>query len=693
MERFANAILKYKKTVLLIFLIATIVCAILMPLVTINYDLMDYLPDSAPSTIALDVMEAEYDKDPANARIMVQDVTIPEALDYKDKISKVDGVEEILWLDDVQSMAVPIETMPQDTVEDWYKDNNALFSVTVDTTKQTECLAEIRNIIGDKGMMAGQCVDSVALVENVDSELGHMMVIVVPIVFLILLLTTSSWFEPVLFLFTIGVAIVLSMGTNVIFPEVSFVTKAAGAILQLAVSMDYSIFLLHRFAEFRQSGLEVQEAMKQAVVKSTSSIMASGLTTLIGFAALIMMRFKIGADMGLVMAKAIVLSLVTVLVLLPVLAIYSYKWIDKTQHRRFLPSFEKMGRWSVKLKAPVLICFAILVIPCFLAQSQNSFRYGTSGIFGDETTRIGRETAAIEAEFGRENQMVLMVPKGDLSKEKSVVDQLNAMPEITSTISYVGTVGAPIPTEYVPESQLSQLISEHYSRIVLTVGTDTDGDQAFSVVNRVREIAQAAYPNSYHLVGQSVNTLDLKDTVIADNTRVNVAAILSIFVILLLTFRSGSLPILLLLVIESSIWINLTVPYFMDTQLHYTAYLIISSIQLGATVDYAILFSNRYLEHRATTDKKTAAIHTVRDCTISILTSGSILAVCGSIMGKISTSLIISQLGVLVGRGAIFSMILVLFVLPGLLILCDGIIQKTTSKKKFHFYKAEVDAK
>ena len=172
MERFANAILKYKKTVLLIFLIATIVCAILIPMVTINYDLMDYLPDSAPSTIALDVMEAEYDKDPANARIMVQDVTIPEALDYKDKISKVDGVEEILWLDDVQSMAVPIETMPQDTVEDWYKDNNALFSVTVDTTKQTECLAEIRNIIGDKGMIAGQCVDSVALVENARLRTG-----------------------------------------------------------------------------------------------------------------------------------------------------------------------------------------------------------------------------------------------------------------------------------------------------------------------------------------------------------------------------------------------------------------------------------------------------------------------------------------------------------------------------------------
>ena len=402
------------------------------------------------------------------------------------------------------------------------------------------------------------------------------------------------------------------------------------------------------------------------------------------------MRFKIGPDMGLVMAKAILFSLVTVLVLLPVLAVYSYKLIDKTQHRRFLPSFEKMGRFAVKIKAPILICFAILVVPCFLAQSNNTFKFGTSGIFGGENTQIGRETSAIEEKFGRENQMVLMVPKGDLAKEKSVVDQLNAMPEITSVISYVGTVGAPIPTEYVPESQLSELISDHYSRIVLTVGTDTDGEQAFSVVNKVREIAQGAYPDTYHLTGQAVNTLDLKDTVVADNVRVNAVAIGAIFVILLLTFRSISLPILLLLVIESSIWLNLTVPYFMGTTLHYISYLIISSIQLGATVDYAILFTNRYLEHRETENKVQSAVYAVRDCTISILTSGSILAVCGTIMGMISTGLIISQLGFLVGRGALLSMLLVLFVLPGLLILFDKVICQTTSHKKFHFHTSEV---
>ena len=433
-----------------------------------------------------------------------------------------------------------------------------------------------------------------------------------------------------------------------------------------------------------------QEAMVEAVKKSTSSIMASGLTTVIGFAALILMRFKIGPDMGLVMAKAILFSLVTVLVLLPVLAVYSYRLIDKTQHRRFLPSFEKMGRFAVKIKAPILICFAILVVPCFLAQSSNTFKFGTSGIFGGENTQIGRETSAIEEKFGRENQMVLMLPKGDLAKEKSVVDQLNAMPEITSIISYVGTVGAPIPTEYVPEGQLSELISDHYSRIVLTVGTDTDGEQAFSVVNKVRGIAQNAYPDSYHLTGQAVNTLDLKDTVVADNVRVNTVAIGAIFVILLLTFRSLSLPILLLLVIESSIWLNLTVPYFMGTTLHYISYLIISSIQLGATVDYAILFTNRYLEHRETENKIQSAVYAVRDCTISILTSGSILAVCGTIMGMISTGLIISQLGFLVGRGALLSMLLVLFVLPGLLILFDNVICQTTSHKKFHFHTSEV---
>lgn len=690
MDRFTNTILKHKKTVLLIFIIATIASALLSMTVNINYDLMDYLPDSAPSTIALDVMEKEYAKDPANARVMVQDVTIPEALAYKEKMREIDGVQEIQWLDDVQSLAVPLETMPQETVEDWYKDNCALFSITVDTSKQAQCLADIRALLGDKGMMAGSCVDTVAVIESTSSELSRMMMIVIPIVFVILLLTTSSWFEPVLFLATIGVAILLNMGTNVIFGTVSFVTKAAGAILQLAVSMDYSIFLLHRFAEFRRTGMDVQQAMVEAVKKSTSSIMASGLTTVIGFAALILMRFKIGPDMGLVMAKAILFSLVTVLVLLPVLAVYSYKLIDKTQHRRFLPSFEKMGRFAVKIKAPILICFAILVVPCFLAQSNNTFKFGTSGIFGGENTQIGRETSAIEEKFGRENQMVLMVPKGDLAKEKSVVDQLNAMPEITSVISYVGTVGAPIPTEYVPESQLSELISDHYSRIVLTVGTDTDGEQAFSVVNKVREIAQGAYPDTYHLTGQAVNTLDLKDTVVADNVRVNAVAIGAIFVILLLTFRSISLPILLLLVIESSIWLNLTVPYFMGTTLHYISYLIISSIQLGATVDYAILFTNRYLEHRETENKVQSAVYAVRDCTISILTSGSILAVCGTIMGMISTGLIISQLGFLVGRGALLSMLLVLFVLPGLLILFDKVICQTTSHKKFHFHTSEV---
>ena len=690
MDRFANTILKHKKTVLLIFIIATIASALLSMTVNINYDLMDYLPDSAPSTIALDVMEKEYAKDPANARVMVQDVTIPEALAYKEKMREIDGVQEIQWLDDVQSLAVSLETMPQETVEDWYKDNCALFSITVDTSKQAQCLADIHALLGDKGMMAGSCVDTVAVIESTSSELSRMMMIVIPIVFVILLLTTSSWFEPVLFLATIGVAILLNMGTNVIFGTVSFVTKAAGAILQLAVSMDYSIFLLHRFAEFRRTGMDVQQAMVEAVKKSTSSIMASGLTTVIGFAALILMRFKIGPDMGLVMAKAILFSLVTVLVLLPVLAVYSYKLIDKTQHRRFLPSFEKMGRFAVKIKAPILICFAILVVPCFLAQSNNTFKFGTSGIFGGENTQIGRETSAIEEKFGRENQMVLMVPKGDLAKEKSVVDQLNAMPEITSVISYVGTVGAPIPTEYVPESQLSELISDHYSRIVLTVGTDTDGEQAFSVVNKVREIAQGAYPDTYHLTGQAVNTLDLKDTVVADNVRVNAVAIGAIFVILLLTFRSISLPILLLLVIESSIWLNLTVSYFMGTTLHYISYLIISSIQLGATVDYAILFTNRYLEHRETENKVQSAVYAVRDCTISILTSGSILAVCGTIMGMISTGLIISQLGFLVGRGALLSMLLVLFVLPGLLILFDKVICQTTSHKKFHFHTSEV---
>lgn len=682
MERLVNGILKYKKSILVFFILATVISLFTSSMVNINYNIMDYLPEEAPSTKALDVMNEEYDKGAANVRVVLKDVSIVDALKYKEKIKKVDGVDDIQWLDDVVNIKEPLELQNQDTIESWYKNNEALFSIIVNEDKEESAIDEIGEIIGENGMISGSAVNIVFAQETTEKELIKMMVILIPIILIILFLTTSSWFEPVLFLSTIGIAIIINSGTNLILGEISFVTKAAGSILQLAVSMDYSIFLLHRFSEFRNEGLAVKEAMKEAILKSVSSILSSGLTTVVGFAALIVMKFKIGPDMGFVMLKAICLSLISVLVLLPVLALYCYKLIDKTQHKSFMPRFNKFAKVSYKFRHISIILFLLLLIPCFLAQQNNSFSYGASEIYSDESTKIGHDTAAINKEFGKTNPLVLMVPKGDLVSERALCDELENIDKITSITSYAETVGITIPTEYVPDDTLSQLISDNYSRFIIVANVKVEGDETFALIDEIRNLAYKYYNDSYYFLGESVNTLDLKETIEDDNKKVNAISIIAIMIILLLTFKSLSLPIILVLVIEFSIWSNLTFNYFIGNDVFYIAYLIISSIQLGATIDYAILFTNRYIENRETMNKKEATQATISTTTVSILTSASILATAGIILGEISTNSIIAQLGILVGRGAILSLILVLFVLPALLMLLDKLIAKTTKKNK-----------
>ncbi|QPJ86355.1 MMPL family transporter [Sarcina sp. JB2] len=682
MERLVNGILKYKKSILVFFILATVISLFTSSLVNINYNIMDYLPEEAPSTKALDVMNEEYDKGAANVRVVLKDVSIVDALKYKEMIKKVDGVDDIQWLDDVVNIKEPLELENQDIIESWYKNNEALFSITVNEDKEESAIDEIGEIIGENGMISGSAVNIVFAQETTEKELIKMMVILIPIILIILFLTTSSWFEPVLFLSTIGIAIIINSGTNLILGEISFVTKAAGSILQLAVSMDYSIFLLHRFSEFRNEGLDVKEAMKEAILKSVSSILSSGLTTVVGFAALIVMKFKIGPDMGFVMLKAICLSLISVLVLLPVLALYCYKLIDKTQHKSFMPKFNKFAKVSYKFRHISIILFLLLLIPCFLAQQNNSFSYGASEIYSDESTKIGHDTAAINKEFGKTNPLVLMVPKGDLVSERALCDELENIDKITSITSYAETVGITIPTEYIPDDTLSQLISDNYSRFIIVANVKVEGDETFALIDEIRNLAYKYYNDSYYFLGESVNTLDLKETIEDDNKKVNAISIIAIMIILLLTFKSLSLPIILVLVIEFSIWSNLTFNYFIGNDVFYIAYLIISSIQLGATIDYAILFTNRYMENRETMNKKEATQATISTTTVSILTSASILATAGIILGEISTNSIIAQLGILVGRGAILSLILVLFVLPALLMLLDKLIAKTTKKNK-----------
>ena len=681
MERIFRALIRHKAIVVTVFAIAVIVCAVLQSQVRVNYNFADYLPADSKSTIAIDLMQEEFDEGIPNARIMLEGVTIPEALAAKRKLAELDGITDVMWLDDAVDIRQPFALLDPKIVESYYRDGNALFTLTIGDGKQLDAVAALEGAYPD-GILSGPAVNTAVATVTTNEEISRIMLLIVPMCFVILLLTTNSWFEPVLFMVTIGVAIVLNMGTNLIFGEISFVTNAAGSILQLAVSMDYSIFLLHRFADFRKQGMDVNSAMMAAIKKSFPSIAASGLTTMIGFASLILMRFRIGPDMGLVMAKAIVMSMISVLLLLPVLAMLCYRAIDKTRHRRLLPSFQKFGNAVDRIKIVPVVIFAVLLLPCYLASGQNSFLYGASEIFS-EGTPVYEQSKQIESVFGKSNQMVLLVPRGEIASEVALSKSIREIPQITSIVSYVDMVGAEIPPEYLDASITRRLMSEHYSRMVLSVDTDYEGAEAFGVVEQVRSIAQDLYGDEYYLAGDSVNTYDMKDVTTKDMVLVNALAILAIFVVLLLMTKSVTLPFILVLVIEASIWMNLTIPYFTGEKMFYIGYLIISTIQLGATVDYAILLANRYLEERAEYDKKEALRKTMHHATLSILTSASILSLGGFLLGIVCTNGVISKLGFLVGRGALFSTLLVLFVLPGLLSLLDRLIQKTTLGLKF----------
>lgn len=673
MKKFYNRIVNHRKLIITSFLIAFVVCLVCKQLVAVNYDMNDYLPENSASTQALDLMNTEYDGGIPNARVMMQDISIAEALAYKEQLLSVDGVSDVTWLDDVASVTVPLEALDADMVESYYKDGNALFSVTIDESKRIDAVSDIREIIGDDNAMTGSAVSTAVATTSTVNEISTIAVIAVAFVLLVLILTTTSFAEPFIVLIGLGIAVVINAGSNLIFGEISFVTNAAGNILQLAVSLDYSVFLLHRFEECRKKNSDAKSAMVDALTMSTTSILSSGLTTVIGFLALCLMQFGIGPDLGIALAKGVAISLITVFVFMPAFILSTYKLLDKTHHRPFVPSFTGFGTFVNRIMIPMVIVFAILIIPSYLASNSNSFYYGASHIFGSQT-QLGSDTEKIEEAFGKQDTYVLMIPKDSTATQAKLSDALHSIPQVKSILSYVDTVGTVIPEQYLDSGTLSKLNSANYTRMVLTMDAEYEGDETFSLIQTVRDTAEQYYPGQWYLAGEGVSTYDLMNTVTADMVKVNFVAIGAVFLVLLLTMKSISLPIILVLSIETAIWINLSIPYFSDHTIFYIAYLIISSIQLGATVDYAILFTDRYKELRETFPKKEAVIGTISAVSVSIFTSASVLTVVGFLLGIFSTHGLLSQLGFFLGKGTLCSLAIVLFVLPGLLYIFDKLV-------------------
>lgn len=680
LKKMAHFIVQRGRIIEKFFIAMTILCAVCYPFVGVNYDLSKYLPDFAPTKQALDVMEQEFGY-PGMARIMVKDVTLPEARTIRQRISRVDGVDLVVGPDLAANVYSTDAFIKNSLTDRFYKDGNAVYQIIFedgDSDASThKAINEIYGIVGkDRGCFAGSAVSSKERQESITREIAMAIGMAVVIIWLILTLTTTSWFEPFLFILVMAVAIVLNMGSNIMFGRISFFTFSTAAILQLAVSMDYSIFLLHTYTAIKQSGVDSRPAMEAAIEKSCSSILASGATTIVGFLVIALMKFTIGRDVGFVLTKGIICSLVTVLFLMPTLILRFDKKIEKTAHRSFLPPLDGLGKLMYRIRIPVLAVAALCAVPCYFGQSMNYFYYGDDALGSGPGTRVYEDSRAIEDVFGKSNVIIAMVPNGNVIKERRLTDELEDQEFIDYALSMAGTLPQGIPESFLPESVTKQLRTGSYARILISMETREESSYSFQCSEKLTEIVKKYYPEDSYVIGMTPTTIDIRDILTDDYNRVSIISLAGVALVVMLTFHSVMVPILVIIPIEVAIYLNMTIPYIIGDSMVYIGYIIVSCLQLGATIDYSILMTNNYMEFRETMGSRESAVTAIAKSAISILTSGGILTVVGYLLYFTSSIQAISQVGRLVGRGALLSMLLVLSLLPALLAAFDKPIRR-----------------
>lgn len=567
-------------------------------------------------------------------------------------------------------------------------------------------IGAIRNLKTPEGSevrIIGNAATTYNSIQSVNSETGKSMIVAGIIVVIILLLTTTAYWEPVLLLLTIGAAILLNMGTNGIVGYItgvngiSYMTQGVSSVLLLALTMDYSIYLLHRFKQERRGGVSSEEAMVRALTASFSPVSASSLTTIASFVALMFMSYRLGLDMGLVLAKGVVLSIIAVFFLMPALILYTEKLIDKTEHKTFNMTFRKFSKGLVKSRFYVPFIILALVIPCVYFQAQNEFTYGPEASLGGEGSALYQDKREIEEVFGKQNQAIVLMPLKYLddgayelngkrvSTEYMLSMKLMEVDGVSSVQSYsiIAETGF---ADMMPEKFLSQFIpatdDPGYTRVVLFLDADEEGEATTALIDDVKGVIAQYTANDAWLLGQSSATLEIKELVNSDYDIITYVSIGLVALILFVTYKSLLIPIILVLVIQGSIYINMAVPYFMRDPLVFVGYMLVSSILLGATIDYAILLTSRYMEHRRTMNKYDAVQHALADSSRTLITSAGILTCAGASIQFVSSLPATQIIGGAVMRGGIASYVMVMVPLPQLLLLLDKAIKVTTWKGK-----------
>lgn len=668
------------------FMLAVVISIVCACFVHVNYDLSEYLPEWAPAKEGLNVMEEEFGY-PGTARVMVGPVTLYEAKAYKDRISDINGIDMVMWADTATDIYKANIFINYDDIQDYYKDSYAVMDIIFeegDSSSLTKsAINEMQKLTGDKGYFMGSAVQNKSLNETLMREISIAMAMGVVMIALVLCLTTTSWFEPVLFLMVMGIAIIINMGTNLMLGTISFLTFSVAPILQLAVAMDYSVFLLDTFTKERESGSDSVTAITAALHKSLPSILSSGATTVIGFVVLMLMRFSIGYDLGFVLAKGIVISLITVLFLMPSLLLRWEGRIKKLEHKSIMPSFHSLGIVVHKVRYVVLAAVVLLVIPSYVAQNMNSFTFGNSALGSSPGTRVYDDEQEINKRFGKSNLILAVVPNTNRVTEKELNDALDELYYVKSVTSLAGTLPDGIPEKILPKSLTSMMHTDGFSRIMIYVKTSDETAFAFQCADEVRAMVNEYYPENAYVTGVIPSTQDIKNIITEDYNYVNLLSILGVGLVVMISFKSLIIPIVVLIPIEVAVFFNMAIPYFTGESMLYMGYIIVSCLQLGATVDYSILMTNNYMAAKEKYPEKARAIkHTVSRSALSILTSGTILTIAGYGLYFVSSVAAIGGLGHLIGRGALISVLMVLFLLPVLLTMADPVLMWEAGKRK-----------
>lgn len=745
-EKIAALIVDKRKAFYLFYIIAGIFCAIATGWTQVNNDITSYLPDTSETRVGLDLMNDQFITY-GSGSIMLENVTFEKAEEIAAELEKIDGVT----------------TVKVENDEDSYKNGSALLTVTFDGEEDDQISKDAMVAIKEKLEPYDEYINSAvgnSSSETIAAEMQTVVVIVLVIIIGVLFFTSHTYMEIPVLLMTFGMAALLNMGTNFIFGEISFVSNSIAVVLQLALAIDYAIILCNRYTEERVN-MDARDAVVTALSKAIPEISSSCLTTLSGMVAMMLMQFKLGFDLGIVLCKAIFFSIFVVFTLMPGLLMSFSPLIDKTHHRNFVPNITAVGKFDVKTKFIVPPIFAVILVAGFILSNQTNYVYGYSTLstYTKNATQIAEEK--IDETFGSNNMMAIIVPAGSYDKEHQLLERIEEMPQVESTMGLanieamdgyvltdsltprqfaeltdmdievvqlayaayaadqedygqiVGSITSSTVSNYsVPlidmftfiydekeagyvnldddlndkiddlhdqlDDAKKQLKTDDYSRMLVYANVPEEGKETFKFLNELHAVVQEFYPENSYIVGDSTSDYDLSSVFSTDNLMVSILSFLFVLVILVFTFKSAGLPVLLLAIIQGSIWINFSVPVLMDTNIFFLSYLIVSSIQMGANIDYAIVISSRYTELKKSMSIKDAMVETLNQAFPTIITSGAILAIAGLLIGFLSSDVAISSVGICLGRGTLISIGLVMFVLPQILLLGDVIIEKTS---------------